>query len=142
MLAVMLLLYGLIYRYATRGTTNEQIKQGVIASFTLTRTLSELFLSYVTLPSHQQYRLSRFYRCSRYMFSSSFRMWIAFSLYFAVNARKVSVCYQWRIKENMIIQMIFSGVWTGIESLLAFGGASLLLEYFLKKSWLSPRVRA
>ena len=41
MLALLLLLYGLTYRYATRGTKNGQIKQGVATSFILTRALSK-----------------------------------------------------------------------------------------------------
>lgn len=42
MLAPILLLFGLVYRYSTRGTKNSQIKLGVATAFILTRTLSEV----------------------------------------------------------------------------------------------------
>ena len=42
--AILLFLYGLIYRYTIRDSTNPQIKLGLITSFVLTRTLSELKL--------------------------------------------------------------------------------------------------
>jgi hypothetical protein len=41
-LAVMLGLFGLVYRYAVRQDSNPQLKQGVVGAFVITRTLSML----------------------------------------------------------------------------------------------------
>uniref|UniRef100_A0A7S0LTL0 Solute carrier family 40 protein n=1 Tax=Coccolithus braarudii TaxID=221442 RepID=A0A7S0LTL0_9EUKA len=41
-LAVMLFLFGLVYRYAVRSDSNAMLKQGVIGAFALTRCLSAL----------------------------------------------------------------------------------------------------
>lgn len=42
MLSLILLVFGLTYRYGTRGTKNDQIRLGIIGSFIITRTLSEI----------------------------------------------------------------------------------------------------
>eukprot|EP00967_Tisochrysis_lutea_P067414 scaffold88030_cov30-Tisochrysis_lutea.AAC.1 len=41
-LAVMLLLFGVVYRYAVREDDNDMLKQGVVGAFAVTRALAEL----------------------------------------------------------------------------------------------------